>query len=80
MKISAKRSGRWPHPPTSRYISTPPAAKSFEAHEIKDKNFVPGMRLRPKGARQSQPEARILGNIRAKDQGRTCINLDIMSR
>ena len=79
MKIIARRSGRWAYPPNGRYISTPPMAKSFEAHEIKDHNFVPGMRLRPEGVRQSQAEASILGNIRAIDQGRAPSNFDIMT-
>jgi hypothetical protein len=51
-------------------------AKSFEAHEIKDNNFVPGMRLRPEGVRQPFSEAAILGNIRAVDQGRAPVNFD----
>ena len=80
MKITASRSGRCAYPPTGRYIGTPPAAKSFEQHEIKDKNFVPGMRLRPPGVRDSQAEARILGNIRAIDQGRAPVNMDIFNR
>ena len=79
MKIIARRSGRWAYPPFGRYISSPPAAKSFEQHEIKDKNFVPGMRLRMPGVRQSQVEANILGNIRAIDQGRASVNGDILT-
>ena len=76
MKIIARRSGIWAYPPTGRYISTPPMAQSFEAHEIKDHNFVPGMRIRPIGVRQPYSEAAILGNIRAVDQGRAPVNFD----
>lgn len=76
MKIIARRTGRCAYPPTGSYVGTPPAAKSFESHEIKDNNFVPGMQLRPDGVRQPTAEAAILSNIRAVDQGRTCLNLD----
>ena len=80
MKITARRTGRCAYPPIARYIGTPPMAKSFEQHEIKDNNFVPGMRLRPEGVRDSQAEARVLGNIRAIDQGRAPVNMDIFNR
>ena len=80
MKIIARRNGRCAYPPIAKYIGTPPAAKSFEQHEIKDKNFVPGMRLRPEGVRDSYAEARILGNIRAIDQGRAPVNGDVLNR
>lgn len=80
MQIVAKRSGRYVYPPTCKFIGTPPMAKSFEQYQIKDKNFVPGMRLRPQGVRQSQVEARILGNIRAIDQGRAPLDGDVLNR
>ena len=80
MKTIARRTGRCAYPPTARYIGTPPMAKSFERHEIKDNKFVPGMRLRPEGVRDSQAEARVLGNIRAIDQGRAPVNMDIFNR
>lgn len=81
MKIIARRSGgRCAYPPTGRYVSSPTIAKSFEQHEIKDNNFVPGGRLRPEGARQPEAEARILANIRSIDQGRVPITMDIFNR
>jgi hypothetical protein len=81
MKIIARRSnGACAYPPIGKYIGTPTTAKSFEAHEIKDQNFVVGTRLRPEGARQPEAEARILANIRAIDQGRVPITMDIFNR
>jgi hypothetical protein len=79
MKVSARKTGRCAYPPTGKYIGTPPMAKSFKQHEIKDDKFVPGMQLRPDGVRQPAAEANILGNIRAIDQGRASINGDIMT-
>jgi hypothetical protein len=79
MKIIARKTGRCAYPPIGGYIGTPPTAKSFEQHEIKDNNFVPGMQLRPDGVRQPYAEAAILGNIRAIDQGRGSLNGDIMT-
>jgi len=81
MKIIARRSdGRCAYPKIGTYSSTPTVAKSFERHEIKDNNFVPGTRLRPEGARQPEAEARILANIRSIDQGRVPITMDIFNR
>jgi hypothetical protein len=79
MEIIARKIGRCAYPPIGQYIGTPPAAQSFERHEIKDHNFVPGMRLRPEGVRQPTAEANILANIRAIDQGRGSLNGDIMT-
>lgn len=76
MKIIARKPGWCAYPPTGKYIGSPPAAKSFEEHEIKDDNFIPGIQLRPDGVRQPTAEAAILNNIRAVDQGRTSRNLD----
>ena len=75
MKIIAKRTGRCAYPPTGKYIGTPPAAKSFEQHEI-PKIDVSNVQLRPDGARQPETEARILSNIVAVKQGRAPITLD----
>lgn len=80
MKIVARKIGRCAYPPIGRYVNTPPVAKSFEQHEIKDNDFIPGTRLRPEGVRQSEPEARILGNIRAIDQGRAPVEGDVLNR
>jgi hypothetical protein len=62
MQIIAKKTKRCAYPPIGRYISTPPAAKSFEAHQIQF-NSVAGVQLRPDGVRQPAAEARILANI-----------------
>ncbi len=81
MKIIARRSdGKCAWPPIGQYADPPTIAKSFERHEIKDNNFIPGTRLRPEGVRQPEAEARILANIRAIDQGRVPITMDILNR
>ena len=79
MRIIAHANGRCAYPPIGKYMGTPPTAKSFEQHEIKDNGFEPGMQLRPDGVRQPQAEANILANIRAIKQGRGSINGDILT-
>ncbi len=80
MKIIARKLNKCAYPPIGKYIGSPPVVPTkFEQYEIKDKNFVPGTRLKQDGVKQSQSEARILGNIRAIDQGRAPVNGDVLS-
>ena len=79
MQIIARKTGRFAYPPIGRYIGTPPAAKSFEQHQIRD-DFPTGIRLRPEGARQPEPEARILANIKTIFQGLGPLNGDWLNR
>lgn len=79
MQIIAHRSDRYVYPPTGRIINTPKPASSFEQHQIKS-NFPTGIRLRPKGVRQSLVEARILGTIKAIVEGRAYQDGDWLNR
>jgi hypothetical protein len=79
MVIIAKKNDRYVYPPIGMYIGTPKPAKSFEQHEIQN-NFSSGIRLRPKGARQSQAEARILSNMKMIANGFGPVNGDVLNR
>jgi len=79
MQILAKKTGRCAYPPIGRYAFTPPAAKSFEQHQIQV-NPVAGMQLRPDGVRQPTAEARILGNIGLIRSGLAPRDGDVLNR
>lgn len=75
--ITIKRKKSCAFPPWGRIIKPSSTNTKFKDVEINN-NFTP-FRLRPKGARQSEVEARILSNIQAKQNG-LAMNGDILSR
>ena len=79
MKIFARKKNGCVYPPIGKYIDPPPAAKSFEQHEV-HKVDLPGVQLRPDGVRQPAAEARILGTIVAIIQGRGPVDGDWLNR
>lgn len=71
MKIKARKIGRCAFPPIGAYTDHKSFQGDFESIQIQDPNSLKlPTRIRPKGVRQSQAEAVILGNIRIIAQGR----------
>lgn len=71
MRIKARKIGRCALPPIGAYTMHKSFQGDFESIQIKDPvTFKLPIRIRPKGVRQSQAEAVVLGNIRTIAQGR----------